>query len=99
MESFSLKYKSGHSIKDRIHIGVVGSGDLEIIMEPVKDNEITFNVRTSSDGFQTIWNEVFERFVKEYNVGAHVIINDFGATPGVVRLRLAQAIEVLNVKK
>lgn len=99
MESFTLKYKGGASIKKPVHVGVVGSGNLEIIFEPVNNEELSFNVLTSSDGFKTTWNEVFERFAEQYKISANVIINDFGATPGVVRLRLAQAMELLKLNE
>lgn len=97
METFSLKYAAAKDIKQRAHIGVVGSGDLEVILEPSDANEISFNIRTSADGFQPTWEKVIKRFVDEYNVKGIVTINDFGATPGVVRLRLAQTIEVAGI--
>ena len=63
MESFSFKYPAGQSVAQRAHTGVVGSGDLEILLEPTEGNETEFIVRTASDGFQEIWKSVFERFV------------------------------------
>lgn len=98
MESFSFIYPAGKEIKQRAHIGVVGSGDLEILLEPRTDNNTEFIVRTASDGFQEIWKAVFERFVSLNDISATLIINDFGATPGVVSLRLAQVLEIANQK-
>ncbi|MFD5144590.1 malonate decarboxylase subunit delta [Streptomyces sp. NPDC058401] len=76
----------------RAHVGVVGSGDLEILVEPA-DSGITVALRTSVDGFDTIWQAVLERFFSRTDLAAKVQINDFGATPGTVALRLAQAVE------
>lgn len=50
-------------------------------------------VRTSVDGFDTVWRTVLERFFTRHPVAADFELNDFGATPGVVTLRLRQAIE------
>ena len=96
MESFSFIYPAGKKIAHRAHIGVVGSGDLEILLEPRTDNHTEFIVRTASGGFKEIWRSVFERFIAQHDISATITINDFGATPGVVSLRLAQVIEVAN---
>ncbi len=40
-------------------------------------------------------NEIFDR----YPISADIVINDFGATPGVVYLRLTQAMEELSDEK
>lgn len=98
MESFSFKYPAGKKIAQRAHTGVVGSGDLEILLEPTDNNETEFIVRTASDGFQDIWKAVFERFTALNDIDAKIILNDFGATPGVVSLRLAQVLEIANTK-
>jgi malonate decarboxylase delta subunit len=50
-------------------------------------------VRTSVDGYSHIWKSVLDRFFTRYDGAAQIEINDFGATPGVVALRLAEAIE------
>jgi malonate decarboxylase delta subunit len=96
MESFSFTTPAKRPVVQRAHIGVVGSGDLEILLEPGNGGTTVFNVRTASEGFQEIWKAVFERFAANYHIDAIITINDFGATPGVVSLRLAQAVEVAN---
>ena len=98
METFSFEYAAGKKINRRAHTGVVGSGDMEILLEPGDNNKIQFNVRTASDGFKDIWKSVFDRFVASNDIAAKVTINDFGATPGVVSLRLAQALEISTQK-
>lgn len=91
MESFELRFSGNAPLTARAHVGVVGSGDLEILMEPA--NETVVAIRTSVDGFQQIWRATLERFFARNPVAAKIEINDFGATPGVVSLRLAQALE------
>ena len=48
----------------------------------------------SKSVFGKTWAKVLERFFTVHDVAATVKINDFGATPGVVTMRLAQALEV-----
>ena len=50
-------------------------------------------VRTSVDGFDTVWHDVLERFFTRTPLAGRWELNDFGATPGVVKLRLRQAAE------
>jgi malonate decarboxylase delta subunit len=80
-----------------VHIGVVGSGDLEILLQPPAPGEpsdnATVRVRTSVNGFDTIWHDVLERFFTRTALAGRWEFNDFGATPGVVNLRLRQAAE------
>ncbi len=51
---------------------------------------------TGSDGFKEVWQNVLNRFFARYPLLAEIEINDFGATPGVVNLRLTQAMEALK---
>ena len=50
-------------------------------------------VRTSVNGFDTVWHDVLERFFTRTPLAGRWELNDFGATPGVVTLRLRQAAE------
>ena len=79
----------------RVHLGVVASGDLEILLEPpaADDSEAAAHVRvrTSVDGFDTIWQRVLQRFFERTPLRGRWELNDFGATPGTVGLRLRQA--------
>jgi malonate decarboxylase delta subunit len=77
----------------RVHIGVVGSGDLEVLLEPSSDGQAQVTVRTSVDGYGSTWKAVLDRFFARYHGAAAIEINDFGATPGVVLLRLERAAE------
>ncbi len=77
----------------RAHVGVVGSGDLEVLVEPSSDGKAHVVVTTSVKGYDKIWRNVIDRFFTRFNGAVAIEINDFGATPGMVALRLAQAVE------
>ncbi|KYD13180.1 malonate decarboxylase subunit delta [Saccharococcus caldoxylosilyticus] len=94
METLFFEYPATKTLPHRAHVGVVGSGDLEILMEPSAEARTKVTVRTSVKGFGKTWAKVLERFFTVHDVAATVKINDFGATPGVVTMRLAQALEV-----
>jgi malonate decarboxylase delta subunit len=98
METFSFIFPAGKEIRQRAHIGVVGSGDLEILIEPGTGQQTIFSIRTASEGFRDTWKAVLERFIALNDINAAITMNDFGATPGVVGLRLAQALEIANQK-
>ena len=75
--------------------GVVSSGNLEVMLENSDLNGLCrINVSTSSQGFDEIWQAVLSDFVARYNLAnLQISINDGGATPAVVCLRLDQAME------
>lgn len=79
---------------DFLHYGVVGSGDMEVIMErQALDGAVRIKVQTPVIGFDEVWKRVLERFVNETGLAdASVEINDNNATPVVVTLRLHQAL-------
>ncbi|AUX11940.1 malonate decarboxylase subunit delta [Latilactobacillus sakei] len=99
MEQLAYQYQTSQPINKRVHVGVVGSGDLEILMFPTTKAESTVKVCTGSDGFDEVWGNVLTRFFDRYPISADIVINDFGATPGVVYLRLTQAMEELADEK
>jgi malonate decarboxylase delta subunit len=74
--------------------GVVGSGNLEILVRPGDDPAICeVCIKTSARGFGEIWQAVLGDFASGHSAGGtSVAINDMGATPAVVSLRLAQAL-------
>jgi malonate decarboxylase delta subunit len=93
METLTFEYEAKRSLTRRAHVGVVGSGDLEVLMEPADKPTAHFRVRTSVDGYAQVWKAVIDRFFSRFERAARVEINDFGATPGTVMLRLEQAAE------
>lgn len=92
MEILHFTYPGDARITRRAHVGVVGSGDLEILLEPSPDAEAHVRIRTSVDGYAPIWQKVLDRFFSRYRGLVSIEINDFGATPGMVALRLQQAV-------
>ena len=73
-------------------VGVVGSGNLELMLEAQPTPSCRFEVQTSARGFGAIWEAVFRDFHERHALaGVRVSIHDMGATPAVVSLRLAQA--------
>jgi malonate decarboxylase delta subunit len=96
MESFQLEYAALHTVPRRVHIGVVGSGDLEVLLEPSPDGRAHVRVNTSVEGFGAVWKSVLDRFFTRFQGAASIEINDFGATPGTVMLRLEQAAEAVR---
>jgi malonate decarboxylase delta subunit len=96
MERLSFTYPARETIARRVHVGVVGSGDLEVLLEPSADRDAHVDVTTSVDGFGAVWKHVLDRFFTRFEGAAAIEINDFGATPGVVLLRLEQAVEALR---
>lgn len=94
MEILNFEFKANQSLQKSALVGCVGSGDLEVLMEPSTSGKTTIQVMTSVDGSEQRWKNLFERIFLDPNTPAvNIDIHDFGATPGVVRLRLEQAFE------
>jgi len=78
-------------------VGVVGSGNLEVLLEPAAGTDCTIHIETSARGFGPIWEAVARDFHQRHPLaGLRVSVNDMGATPAVVSLRLDQAISELS---
>lgn len=76
-------------------VGVVGSGNLEVLFEKAELNgKVRFVIGTSVHGFDDTWAAVIHAFAERMQLADLVItINDAGATPAVVGLRLMQAVQ------
>ncbi|UOR13577.1 malonate decarboxylase subunit delta [Halobacillus amylolyticus] len=94
METMLFEYPATKKLAHKAHVGVVGSGDLEVLVTPSDEPWTRVEVRTGMTGFDDTWKRVIERFFNVHAAQATIKVNDFGATPGVVSLRLAQALEV-----
>jgi len=95
---FEFKAENPKAIASDFHYGVVGSGDMEVIMEK-KDlgGKAKFRVVTPVVGFDAVWEKVLGRFVQESGVGdVSFEINDNNATPVVVSIRMRQALAEMN---
>lgn len=83
------------SARRRVLVGVVSSGNLEVLLEhaPLAGG-CRVVVDTSAVGFGEVWRAVLADFVQRHQPRDMLVsINDAGATPAVVSLRLDQAFE------
>jgi malonate decarboxylase delta subunit len=78
-------------------VGVVSSGNLEVLIESVPlGGECTIDISTAAVGFGDTWKAVMENFHQRWQLAdTHIAINDMGATPAVVSLRLDQAVQTM----
>lgn len=97
MERITLAYAAGAPARGRAAVGVVASGDLEVLLEPGTGGRTEVAITTSVKGMGRTWAAVLERVLEARVLpAARIEINDFGATPGVVRMRIEQAFEELD---
>ena len=103
METFTIKHKVDRPLagdrRDGI-VGVVGSGNCEALFERVLDHdEVEVEISTAVTGFGDVWKLVVAAFVERASPGgARISINDGGATPDVVTLRLLQGAAMMEGK-
>jgi malonate decarboxylase delta subunit len=78
--------------------GVNVSGNLEILVErALPDNECLVEVKTAVTGFRPIWEAVVQEFfVRSSPGGLRFSINDGGARPDTVTLRLMQSVQLME---
>ena len=78
--------------------GVNASGNLEVLVERVlPDHECRVEVATAVTGFRTIWEAVIEEFFERTSPGGlRFSINDGGARPDTVTLRLMQSVQLME---
>jgi len=97
MEQLKFDYPSAkRRVSEKAHVGIAGSGDMEILMEPSETGTAHVSVQTSVNGFSQSWKAVMDRFFSRYDGAVRIHINDAGATPGTVLLRLQQAAEAID---
>ncbi len=92
---FSLSSGGNNKIaKQWAHSGVVGSGDMEIILSQ-KDlaGKVDVKIVTPVKGFDHIWEKVITKFVTENQLSdVSIEINDNNATPYIASMRLKQGL-------
>lgn len=97
MERLVFDLESGAApgaLRPPVVVGVVASGNLEVLVEPGEGGGCHVEVATSADGFGEIWAAVLQDFAARRPIaGLALSVNDAGATPAVVTLRLDQAVE------
>jgi malonate decarboxylase delta subunit len=81
--------------------GVVGSGNLEVLIEPNPSaaDAVSYSVETSIPGYKDSWIAALSDFATHYAVGGTTItVHDQGAPPIVISMRLRQALDLLSAK-
>ncbi|CAD7377022.1 malonate decarboxylase acyl carrier protein [Xanthomonas arboricola] len=101
METLRYRFDGQHGASaglDHALVGVVASGNLEVLVERVPlDGAMEIEILTAARGFGTIWQAVLDDFAARHPLrDVRISINDVGATPAVVSLRLEQALDVLQ---
>ncbi len=101
MESFTLQHACSRALGGTARqaiVGVVASGNLEVLAERVEPaHACSVEVATAADGFGTVWQAVVADFVERCAPGGvRFSINDGGARPDTVMLRLMQAARALE---
>ena len=76
-------------------VGVVASGNLEVLIEPAPlGGACAVDVSTAARGFGELWEAVVADFFARHRfANTRLSINDNGASPATVALRLDQAAE------
>ena len=99
METLRFNFSGGQRrLSGAQLVGVVGSGNLEVLIEQRPLNgACEVEISTAAHGFGPIWEAVVRDFHERWQLAdVHVAINDMGATPAVVSLRLDQAAESIT---
>ena len=81
MEKLEFQYSAGAAASRRAIVGVVGSGDLEVLLEPGTAGRTTVRVTTSVNGFGPVWQAQLD-----LKPGAHITV---GAATIEIRAALA----------
>ncbi|MER8972355.1 MULTISPECIES: malonate decarboxylase acyl carrier protein [unclassified Mesorhizobium] len=79
-------------------VGVVASGNLEVLLErTLADTECTVEIGTPVRGYDDVWRAVVADFVERASPGGlRISINDSGARPDTVMLRLLQGVRTME---
>jgi malonate decarboxylase delta subunit len=98
MEKLTFEFSGGapvNATRAPALVGVVGSGNLEILIEHEDlKGQCAVEILTAARGFGAIWQAVLDDFFARRKLAdVRISINDVGATPAVVSLRLDQAVE------
>jgi len=101
METLQYTHRAARSLKGnqrQVLVGVVASGNLEALFERNLSNDrCQFDIVTSIAGFGDVWAAVIADFVERYSPGGvRISINDGGARPDTVALRLAQGARLME---
>ena len=94
MEKITLTVPASRTLSGRALAGVVGSGDMEVLSPAEPGQTLTIDITTSVDNSRGRWEALFNRLQTVSSLPAgKLTIHDFGATPGVARIRIEQVFE------
>ena len=99
METLTYRFDHGNRVlppQPQV-VGVVGSGNLEVLIESAPlGGACSIAITTAAVGFGATWEAVMRDFHARWQLAdVRISINDMGATPAVVSLRLDQAVETM----
>jgi malonate decarboxylase delta subunit len=79
-------------------VGVVASGNLEVLLERVlSGTDCEIEIATPITGYDETWKAVIDDFVERFSPGGlRISINDGGARPDTVFLRLMQGCALME---
>ena len=101
IENLKYRFDGGKPMQGVTSIvGVLGSGNLEVLVEPAAlGGACEIEVNTAANGFGKIWQAVMQDFFARHRAGdIRISVNDAGATPAIVSLRLDQALETYSAQ-
>ncbi|MFJ5982659.1 malonate decarboxylase acyl carrier protein [Enterobacter cancerogenus] len=94
MEKITLTMPASRALSGKALAGVVGSGDMEVLFAAEPGQTLIIDITTSVDNSRGRWEALFTRLQTVSNLPAgKLTIHDFGATPGVARIRIEQVFE------
>ncbi len=95
--TFHHQAKPAAGTKRTALVGVVASGNLEVLVErALPPEECTVEIATAAHGFADVWRAVVGDFCARHAAGGlRLSINDGGARPDTVALRLAQGVRLI----
>ena len=101
MENLTIRRhaaKAATGSKPTAIVGVVASGNLEVLLERVLEpSDCSVEIATTAHGFGEVWQAVVDDFVARHTPGGlRISINDGGARPDTVALRLAQGVRLIE---
>lgn len=97
MEHITLSFPATRTVSGKALAGVVGSGDMEVLFTATQGEALNIEITTSVDNSEQRWKALFERLSALTSLPAgQMQIHDFGATPGVARIRIEQVFEEVS---
>lgn len=101
MEKLTFQFETNRSAggkRKQAIIGVVASGNLEVLIERTgAPGHCSIEIATAAHGFGPVWEAVLTDFVGLRAAGGlKISINDGGARPDTVALRLAQGVRIIE---